>query len=47
MTDTTVRPKGGRYFVVGLWHKVGDHGFVYFWNGHDWRKSTKLKSELI
>lgn len=34
-------PTDAEYFYEGRFYKLGRFGFVYRWNGEEWRKSTK------
>lgn len=35
------RPTDASHLHLGLYYKIGRFGKVYYWDGHEWRLSTK------
>lgn len=39
-------PSDAEYALDEIFFKEGAHGFVYRWNGEEWRKTELSKSEI-
>lgn len=46
MHKPNVIPKDATHIVDGLPHKVGLHGYIYYYDGIQWVLSSKSKNEM-